>query len=109
MPNEHAPTRRSPIAVRPGALERLVGVAAAGAGGGEHELVARRPAGMEAVAVEHAGHAPGRAARCPRSAAASPSRIRSVVVLPAPLGPRKPQTLPAGTAKLSPSTAAVRP
>src|SRR5437868_10088612 len=36
------------------------------------------------------------------------SAIRSVVVLPAPLPPRKPNTWPSGTAKLSPSTAIVR-
>ena len=42
------------------ALESLVRVAAAGAGGGERELVARGAAGMEAVAVQHAAHAPGR-------------------------------------------------
>ena len=32
--------------------------------------------------------------RCPRSGATRPSSIRSVVVLPAPLGPRKPVTGP---------------
>src|SRR4051794_13472983 len=36
------------------------------------------------------------------------STIRSVVVLPAPLPPRKPNTWPSGTAKLSSSTASVR-
>ena len=38
----------------------------------------------------------------PSVAAVSPSRIRSVVVLPAPFGPRKPQTLPAGTLEAQP-------
>src|SRR3954454_13490258 len=36
------------------------------------------------------------------------SAMRSVVVFPAPLPPRKPNTWPSGTAKLSPSTAIVR-
>ena len=35
----------------------------------------------------------------------SPSNIRSVVVLPAPLGPRNPVTRPAATSKLRSSTA----
>src|SRR6185437_2236906 len=36
----------------------------------------------------------------------SPSSIRMVVVLPEPFGPRKPNTEPRGTARLSPSTTA---
>jgi hypothetical protein len=39
----------------------------------------------------------------------SPSSIRIVVVLPEPLGPRKPYTLPVGTTRSSPSTTAVCP
>src|SRR6185437_9378741 len=38
-----------------------------------------------------------------------PSSIRIVVVLPEPLGPRKPYTEPAGTARLTPSTASWPP
>ena len=33
--------------------------------------------------------------------------IRTVVVLPAPLGPRRPSTVPCGTSKLTSSTATV--
>jgi hypothetical protein len=35
--------------------------------------------------------------------------MRSVVVLPAPLGPRKPVTCPGSTVKVSPSTAVTGP
>src|SRR6266576_1295564 len=38
-----------------------------------------------------------------------PRSIRIVVVLPEPLGPRKPYTEPAGTARLTPSTASWPP
>src|SRR6202035_214146 len=38
-----------------------------------------------------------------------PSRTRIVVVLPAPLGPRKPCTSPGATVRSSPSRARVRP
>src|SRR5918995_6153987 len=39
----------------------------------------------------------------------SPRSVRSVVVLPAPLGPRKPSTRPGLALKLSPSTATFAP
>src|SRR6185436_14322097 len=39
----------------------------------------------------------------------NPSRQRIVVVLPAPFGPRKPNTPPSGTLRSRPSTATVRP
>src|SRR6516164_10761963 len=45
----------------------------------------------------------------PLVGAARPSSIRSVVVLPAPLGPRKPVTRPGPTSKLRPSTAVTVP
>src|SRR4051812_7882619 len=45
----------------------------------------------------------------PESGWTSPSSMRSVVVLPAPLGPRKPVTLPGSTTKLSWSTARTLP
>ena len=41
----------------------------------------------------------------PESAWASVVRILTVVDLPAPFGPSRPKTVPAGTAKLSPSRA----
>ena len=40
---------------------------------------------------------------------ASPVRIRSVVVLPAPFGPSRPKTDPAGTSRSSPSSARTAP
>src|SRR3954451_9611208 len=45
----------------------------------------------------------------PAVAAASPSRIRIVVVFPEPFGPRKPVTRPSATAKPSRSTATTPP
>src|SRR5690348_11211401 len=45
----------------------------------------------------------------PEVGAISPSSIRSVVVLPAPFGPRKPVTEPGATVKLSESTARCLP
>ena len=38
-----------------------------------------------------------------------PKRIRIVVVLPEPFGPRNPNTLPAGTARFTPSSTLARP
>ena len=60
----------------------------------------RRTCGGLAPHLE-AGH--GRAS--PESAWASVVRILTVVDLPAPFGPSRPKTVPAGTAKLSPSRA----
>ena len=45
----------------------------------------------------------------PALGVASPSRTRMAVVLPAPLGPSRPQTVPSGTASDRPSTAVVSP
>src|SRR5262245_10297204 len=45
----------------------------------------------------------------PASGFTSPSRIRKVVVFPAPLGPRKPVTVPPSTPKLRSSTARTEP
>src|SRR5215469_17688956 len=45
----------------------------------------------------------------PASDFTSPSRIRKVVVFPAPLGPRKPETVPPSTPKLRSSTARTGP
>ena len=50
-----------------------------------------------------------RSSRGRRSGCTSPSTIRSVVVLPAPFGPRKPVTEPGSTVKLSRSTARTLP
>ncbi len=41
----------------------------------------------------------------PVSGSRSPSMISSVVVLPAPFGPRMPKNSPGATSKLTPSTA----
>ena len=46
---------------------------------------------------------------CPRWSTTSPSRMRRVVVLPEPLGPRKPVTRPAATSKVRSSTARTGP
>jgi hypothetical protein len=46
---------------------------------------------------------------CPAVGWTRPSTMRSVVVLPAPLGPRKPVTEPGSTVKLSRSTARILP
>ena len=46
---------------------------------------------------------------CPASGTASVVRIRTAVVLPAPLGPSTPRTEPAGTAKSTPPSATVSP
>src|SRR5436190_13165830 len=45
----------------------------------------------------------------PESGSRSPSRTSTVVVLPAPLGPRRPKIVPRRTSKLTPSTARVSP
>src|SRR4051794_35351511 len=54
------------------------------------------------------GSPPSRVA-VPASARSRPSRIRRVVDLPAPLGPRKPCTSPVSTVRSRPSSARVRP
>src|SRR4051794_12398832 len=46
---------------------------------------------------------------CPPSGARSPSRISTVVVLPAPFGPSRPKISPAATWKSMPSTATMSP
>jgi hypothetical protein len=45
----------------------------------------------------------------PASGMTSPASIRSVVVLPAPFGPRNPVTSPGAAVKLSPSTTVTWP
>jgi hypothetical protein len=45
----------------------------------------------------------------PLSSEATPTIARMAVVLPAPFGPRKPNTWPGGTVKLSPSSATTSP
>ena len=50
-----------------------------------------------------------RRARCRAVGLASVQSMLIVVVLPAPLGPRKPKTSPASTSKLTPRTASTSP
>ena len=50
-----------------------------------------------------------RSERCPLLGLASPSSIRSVVVFPAPFGPRKPVIVPGSSANDSESTASTEP
>ena len=64
---------------------------------------ARRPA------VTAGAPAPRRARRRPPVGRTRPSSIRSVVVLPAPFGPRKPYTSPRAPVRLTPSTASRSP
>jgi hypothetical protein len=45
----------------------------------------------------------------PPSSEVTPTMARIAVVLPAPFGPRKPNTSPGGTVKLSPSSATTSP
>ena len=65
-------------------------------------------AGEAHVAAHHVGFAQdvvaGDGGR-PAGRLVSVAIIRTVVVLPAPLGPSSPSTVPGGTAKLTPSTA----
>ena len=90
------------------------------AGEGEHpQVVSPRPRRVEAVGLEHRADLPQRLGQVPvrltRDLASpavgrtSPSTARNVVVLPAPLGPRKPVIRPAGIAKDRSSTAVVEP
>ena len=46
---------------------------------------------------------------CPASGSSSVASTRTAVVLPAPLGPSRPRTLPAGAARSTPSSAFVSP
>ena len=84
------------------------------------KVIARPPTGMEGVRLEHCPDVAERLRRAPRSGLppivalprlgrTRPSSIRSVVVLPAPLGPRKPVTAPSRAVKLRSSTAATSP
>jgi hypothetical protein len=86
----------------------------------EHaQVVPPRAGGMEALRLEDRPTVPSgsrsRAYGCPSTSASpevgrrSPSSARSVDVLPAPLGPRKPVMRPGAIAKLRPSTATVEP
>ena len=66
----------------------------------------RRPSGPGSAAPRTGGRG---SSPCPAVGRARPSTMRSVVVLPAPLGPRKPVTAPARTAKERSSTAVTAP
>ena len=50
-----------------------------------------------------------RRGRCPRRAASSVVRMRTAVVLPAPLGPSRPSTVPVGAVKSTPHSACTEP
>ena len=69
---------------------------------------ARRPA-AGAARRRRAQGSPPEQPDLPASARSSPSRMRRVVVLPAPLGPRKPWTSPRSTCRSRPSRATVAP
>ncbi len=76
------------------------------------------PGGTAGPRARRRARAPGRSARGtgrpstvaePDVGIVRPSSVRRVVVLPAPLGPRKPSTRPGSALKLRPSTASVAP
>ena len=79
------------------------------------EVVASRSARVKGRVLEHGANLGARPVelvvettaegRRPPVGRTSPSSARSVVLLPAPFGPRKPVTRPASTSKLSPLTA----
>ncbi len=79
----------------------MLAAGAAGVEAGRLEHRADRPARVRQVDVA----APADRARSPAVGRTRPSSIRRVVVLPAPLGPRKPVTSPAATSKLRSRTA----
>ena len=84
------------------------------------QVVAAAAAGMEHPAVEHRADRVDRVLELavdgwpwtvalPAVGFTSPSSIRSVVVLPAPLGPRKPTTRPSSAVNDRSSTASTGP
>jgi len=82
-----------------------------GRGGQDPQVVASRAARMEPALLQHGPDPPGRPSMvaAPEVGATRPSSIRRVVVLPAPLGPRKPVTVPGSTSKSRRSTANTSP
>ena len=107
---------------QPDQLEHLVGAPSRQAGGRaqDAQVVACGASRVEARRLERGaddaqrGVQPRvrqrrRSSRARQSGAPDPSTMRSVVVLPAPFGPRKPVTEPGSTVKLSRSTARILP
>ena len=101
-----------------GLVRARLGIPAARATG--PQVVPGAAAGVEARALEHGADRPRRVGQLPVRAAVERSRVpldgsarprimRRVVVLPAPLGPRKPVTFPGWTSKLTSSTAVTEP
>jgi len=67
------------------------------------------------TARDHVRRCPARTTSCPQTSArpasgrSSVARIRTMVVLPAPLGPSRPRTVPGGTLRSTPDRASVSP
>ena len=97
-----APRRRASRARRRPGRASAGGHAPSGPGGSRWPRAPRRSAARDARAPRRAARtrAPSARRRCAR-----PSSIRSVVVLPAPLGPRKPVIVPGSSANDRSSTA----
>ena len=70
---------------------------------------ARRARSWRAARRRRARRRARRPARCPPSASSRVARIRTAVVLPAPLGPSRPSTLPVRAAKSTPQSARTEP
>ena len=91
------------------------GPARASAGGRGPERPGWKSVASSTAPTRNAGSSSSRvgaaedAARCPLLGLASPSSIRSVVVLPAPFGPRKPVIVPGSSANERESTASTEP
>ena len=121
MPNEKPPTRRRAAWVRP-TWDRTWSARVEGqpgGGGDDPQVVAGAAAGMEAGGLQQrADVADGIGSSRyglpsiradPAVGVTTPNSIRRVVVLPAPLGPRNPTTVPWSTSKLRSSTASTSP
>ena len=115
----HAPVRRAVELDEPQHLvDARVGMP--GRARERPQVVAAGAAGVEVGRLEHRADAQRRPLELARTArsntsarplvgGARPSSIRSVVVLPAPFGPRKPVTVPASSSNERPSTAVSLP
>ncbi len=125
IPFENVPTRSSARSASPTVVERRVDLRpsrpgrrsrpARSGGRGPRGRAATAGSGTAPAGSRPAG-APRRspsgrpgACRCPRSARASPRNSLTEVVLPAPFGPRKPNTSPCSTRIDRPASAVVRP
>ena len=120
MPREKPPTRRSAASARPTCARRCVDpfgrATGRPAGRRPRRWPPGGPSGVEAPGLDRGTDHPAgvgqggrrgrrRPSRSPASGVTRPTSIRRVVVLPAPLGPRKPVTRPGRTEKDRPSTA----